>query len=466
MSNGGCAYSDLDHVELCLPEVINAFDHVAAWHGMLRNMRAALHRANESRSPNSRIQVLVNNSDGQGNSYGSHLNFMITRRTFDNIFWRKSHYLSFLASFQISNILLTGQGKVGAENGRPAAPYQISQRADFFEILQGPQTTFKRPIVNARDETLCGRCLADDPSAPARLHVIFFDSALAHGSALFRVGPMQLILTLLELGLVNSRLILDDPLDALQSYSHDPSLQASARLINGEQLTLVELQSAFLEEVKRYAAQGVFTGIVPEYEEIIALWEGAVDNFAKRNLMAAARGGIDWVLKLMVIERSMDQHAGLDWDSPEVKVIDHLYSSLDTDGLYWAYESGGFTRQLVTPERIAYFAQNPPPDTRAWTRAMLLRRATPGSVFSVDWDTITFKMRGRYNWPTYRTFNMTNPLEHTQAEAQKIFDSPLDFADLLDALESDSCNTTLTVDALTVRQQQGEEHYALSTTAT
>ena len=55
LSNGGCAYIDLDHVELCLPEVINAFDHVAAWHGMLLNMRAALHRANQSRPPDSRI---------------------------------------------------------------------------------------------------------------------------------------------------------------------------------------------------------------------------------------------------------------------------------------------------------------------------------------------------------------------------------------------------------------------------
>jgi hypothetical protein len=80
LSNGGCAYIDLDHVELCLPEVIDAFDHVAAWHGMLQITRNALQRANQSRSPNSRIQVLVNNSDGQGNSYGSHLNFMISRR--------------------------------------------------------------------------------------------------------------------------------------------------------------------------------------------------------------------------------------------------------------------------------------------------------------------------------------------------------------------------------------------------
>ena len=448
LCNGGCAYIDLDHVELCIPEVINAFDHVAAWHGMLQNMRKALHRANQSRSPDSRIQVLINNSDGHGNSYGSHLNFMISRRAFDNIFLRKSHYLQFLASFQISNLLLTGQGKVGAENGRPSTPYQISQRADFFEILQGPQTTYKRPIVNARDETLCGRGIADDLSAPARLHVIFFDSALAHGSALFRVGPMQLIITLLELGLVNSRLLLDDPLAALQSYSHDPALRASAELINGEQLTLVELQSAYLEDVKRYADQGVFAGVVPDYQQIIALWEDAINIFAKRDYVAAARSGIDWALKLMAIERSMDQHPGLDWDSPEVKVIDHLYSSLDTDGLYWAYESSGLTGQLVTPERIAWFAANPPADTRAWTRAMLLRRAVPGSVFSVDWDEITFKLRGRYNWPAYRTFKMENPLGYTQAEAQDIFDNSIDFADLLDALEYDLYDRPLTAEVV------------------
>jgi hypothetical protein len=63
---GGCAYIDLNHAELCLAEVISAFDHVAAWHGMLRIMRGALDRANAGRPSGRRIQVLVNNSDGHG----------------------------------------------------------------------------------------------------------------------------------------------------------------------------------------------------------------------------------------------------------------------------------------------------------------------------------------------------------------------------------------------------------------
>jgi proteasome accessory factor A len=386
-----------------------------------------------------------------GNSYGSHLNFLINRQTFDNIFSRKPHYLQFLASFQVSGILLTGQGKVGSENGQPSTPYQIGQRADFFETLQGVQTTYNRPIVNARDEALCGRDRVNGPSGPARLHVIFFDSALAHGSCLFRVGPMQLILTLLELGLVNARLILDEPLAALRSYSRDPTLQASAELISGERWTALELQREYLEEVRRHAAQGIFRGIVPRFEEIIALWEDTLNKFTRRDPMALAPR-LDWVQKLMAIERAMDDNPGLDWDSAEVKMIDHLYSSLDEDGLYRVYEASGFTEQLVTSERIDHFTANPPTDTRAWTRAMLLRRALSDNVEveNVDWDRITFKIRGRYTWPTYRTLDMDNPLGFTKDIAEPIFDSCADFGDLLDGLESLSAGIAIPVDAIAV----------------
>jgi proteasome accessory factor A len=245
---------------------------------------------------------------------------------------------------------------------------------------------------------------------------------------------MQLILTLIELGLVNSRLILDDPLNALQSYSRDPNLEARAELISGESVTAIELQSGYLEEVKRYAAQGVFDGIVPHAGEIIALWEDTVDKLARQDWMAVAPR-LDWVMKLMAIERAMDQRPELDWDSPEVKVLDHLYSSLDDDGLYWAYEASGFTEQIVTPERIAHFTENPPEDTRAWTRAMLLRRAASTNIVSVDWDRIAFKLRGKHNWPTYRTLDLADPLGFTQAEAQPIFDSSLNLEEVLDALD-------------------------------
>ena len=105
---------------MLLPEVLSAYDHVAAWHAMLRIARGALDAANAKLPAGQRIHVLVNNSDGRGNSYGSHLSFLVTRRAWDNIFERKLHHLLFLAAFQASSIVVTGQGKVGAENGAPA----------------------------------------------------------------------------------------------------------------------------------------------------------------------------------------------------------------------------------------------------------------------------------------------------------------------------------------------------------
>mgnify|MGYP000615072306 CR=1 FL=1 len=41
-TNGGCIYIDSNHLEICLPEVRRALEHVAAWHAMLRIARAAL----------------------------------------------------------------------------------------------------------------------------------------------------------------------------------------------------------------------------------------------------------------------------------------------------------------------------------------------------------------------------------------------------------------------------------------
>ncbi|MCK5406097.1 MAG: proteasome accessory factor PafA2 family protein, partial [Candidatus Krumholzibacteria bacterium] len=87
--NGGCVYINLDHVELCLPETRSVYDHVACWHAGLRILRRALDAANQKLPEGQKIHVLINNSDGKGNSYGSHMNFLVTRRCWRNIFERK-----------------------------------------------------------------------------------------------------------------------------------------------------------------------------------------------------------------------------------------------------------------------------------------------------------------------------------------------------------------------------------------
>jgi Pup amidohydrolase len=447
-SNGGCAYIDSGHLEVCTPEVVSARDFVAAVHAMFRIARQAQVVANESLAAGRRIQVHANNSDGLGNSYGSHVNFLVRRKTWEDIFHRKVHYMLFLAAYQVSGIVCTGAGKVGSENGADDTAYQISARGDFFETLTGAQTMYRRPIVNARDESLCGgrgwatRDRSCDDSL-ARLHVIFYDNTLCHGSNLLKAGVMQIILTMIERGCVNPDLILDDPIAALSLFSHDCTLRSRARIVRGQELTAVELQMRFLEEASEFVAAGGCDGVVPHAGEILALWGDTLTKLRTAassddpDDLAVLAPRIDWVLKLFILRRAMQQHPDLSWNSPQIKHLDQLYSSLDPgEGLYWAYERAGFTEQLVSEARIERFVHEPPADTRAWLRTMLLRLGDPDQIVDVDWDSIRFRIEqeGRY-LPVYRTVGLNDPLSFTRGECEPLLRGVLNLEEALDALE-------------------------------
>ncbi|MFW6162290.1 MAG: proteasome accessory factor PafA2 family protein [Planctomycetota bacterium] len=425
-ANGGCVYIDLDHLEVCLPEVRSAFDHLACWHAMLRIVREAQIAANARLPVGQRLSVLINNSDGHGHSYGSHTDFLVSRRCFDHLFAQKLHYALYLASYLTSSIVFTGAGKVGSENGQPPVAYQLSQRADFYEALAGPQTTYRRPLVNTRDESLCGRAFGyrrglDAPRRRmARLHNIFFDNTLCHVSSVLKIGVTQLVLAMVEQDVVVPGLILDEPLSAVHAWSHDPTLRARAKLLSGRTCTALDMQAAFRDKVCWFVATGRADGIVPHAHQIVALWDETLGQLrayqrkpARESLAPLARR-LDWALKRLVLEHAIDQQ-GLEWDAPELKCLDHLYSSLDeTDGLYWAYERAEVVERLVSPGQIERFVHQPPDDTRAWLRAHLLRRLDADGIVDVDWDELRVRFPDGVDpaWPTYTywTVPLADPL--------------------------------------------------------
>ncbi|MBP1634378.1 MAG: dop [Acidobacteria bacterium] len=422
-TNGGCAYIDLDHLEICLPEVRSAWDHLACWHAMLRIVRSAQQAAN-ARLDGARIHVLVNNSDGLGASYGSHLDVLVTRRAWDDMFRRRLHHLLFLAAYQASSIVFTGQGKVGSENGAPAVRFQLAQRADFIETLVGPQTTYNRPLVNSRDEPLCGLTGANDRDGRgglARLHVIAYDSTLSHVSHLLKVGVLQLVLAMIEAERVNPALLLDDPVGAMRRWSHDPTLRHRERLIAGGSVTAVGLQQRFLEEALRFAEEGRADPVVPRAAEILALWADTLSKLEAGDLEALA-GRLDWVLKLSVLRSLLVSRPGLSWASPEVKHLDHLFASLDPDeGVFWAYERSGLVERVAGEDDIARFGEEPPADTRAWTRTMLLRAAGPARVTEVNWDVVRLRAAGTGRGATWR-IDLDDPRAGTRQADGAVFE--------------------------------------------
>ena len=73
--------------------------------------------------PGARLSVYKNNTDGKGNSYGTHENYLVDRATpFGRI-------VRDLTPFFVSRQVFTGAGKVGAEGARAQGQqvgYQLS----------------------------------------------------------------------------------------------------------------------------------------------------------------------------------------------------------------------------------------------------------------------------------------------------------------------------------------------------
>ena len=442
-SNGACCYIDLNHLELCGAEVLSALDHVAMWHAMLLKTRQARTLANASLPEGRRIEALANNSDGMGNSYGGHLDMLVIRQCYENVLHRKVHLLSFLAAHQASSIIYTGQGKVGSENGHRPVNYQFSQRADFIEQLLAQQTTYHRPLVNTRDESLCGSWHAQDPTDGeeagfARLHIISYDTTLCHLATFLKVGTLQLVLCMLEREIVDPSLMLDDPVDAVSRWSHG-DLHSTARLASGDRYTAIEVQEAIHAKAAAFVSDGHAEGLVPDADLILRHWADTLRLLRQNDVHALARR-CDWALKLMALDRAMTRHQK-EWTSPEIKMLDHMYSSVDIDeGLYWQYERNGFVERIVSDADIERAAAEPPESTRAWLRAQLLRRADSEELDAIDWDSIRFRPGG--SGPgACRTLHMNNPLRFTRNECDDTCRRAQSLPDILDALGVDRADT-------------------------
>lgn len=387
--SGGSAYIDSDHLEINLPEHVHAVDHAAHVHAGLRIARQAQEAAVTKLDEGQRLNVLASVSDGK-KSWGHHLNVMVKRQLFDDLFGRKPHLAGFLATHLATATLYTGQGQVGAGNDRAVCDYQLAQRPDWFEELTGLQTTHRRPLLNMRDEPHAGRDFA-------RMHIIFFDNALCPIANYLKAGTTQLVLAMLEAGWADPLLVLDDPLAACWEVSRDWNLRQSLALVGrGRRASAVEVQKQLADLAGEFVASGEAGDSVPGAEDIVAYWKETLDWLARRDLGALARR-CDWALKYLLLERQRGRR-GLTWRSAELKCLDLRYASLDPrDGLFMQLAAAGHVEAMPSSERIERFVQEPPDETRAYLRAHLLRRFGD-EVTDLDWDRVRFRVEGECYW--------------------------------------------------------------------
>ena len=180
------------------PEVTNPLDAVRWDKAGERVMLAAIRRT-QSLPGGLPIALYKNNTDNKGVSYGAHENYLVPRAT------PFAMIVKHLIPFFVTRQIVCGAGRLGiGQDGREDG-FQISQRADFFEVEVGLETTLKRPIINTRDEPHA------DPERHRRLHVILGDANLSEVSTYLKVGTTAIVLAMIEDGFINEDFSIDQP---------------------------------------------------------------------------------------------------------------------------------------------------------------------------------------------------------------------------------------------------------------
>jgi proteasome accessory factor A len=208
---------------------------------------------------------------------------------------------------------------------------------------------------------------------------------------------------------------------AIKEASHDPTCRVRLQLDDGKKLSAVEIQKEFLEMALAYTSSRSVDVVT---KDVIARWQHVLECLSRDPMELHEK--IDWVMKKAMIESFM-QRKQLDWDSPQVGMLDLQYHDLRPDkGLYYLLERQGRAERIVTDEEIAAAVHNPPRDTRAYFRGECLRRYG-SAVFGVNWDAISFGVNGE---PIKRIL-MAEPLKGTKVYVEDLLTSSPTAADLV-----------------------------------
>ncbi len=417
LTNGARYYVDHAHPEISTPECLDAAEVVrwdrAAEQIVIRSMEAA--RA--ILGGEAELVAHKNNSDGKGNSYGCHENYLLAREVpFGRIVGQITPHF-------VTRQVFCGAGKVGCElPGLNAddVPYQLSQRADFFEEEVGLETTLKRPIVNTRDEPHC------DPSKYRRLHVIVGDANMSEVATLLKVGTTAIVLAMIEDDALGGDLQLANPVAAIRQVSHDPSLTRSVVLRSGQRMTAVEVQWSLLEAAKKYERSHGLAAVGEEVgADVLARWEHVLDGLeSDRDSVADV---VDWVAKERLVRGYVERH-GLRAGDARLKAIDLQYHDLRPERCL-ARRVG--LRRIVAEEAVTQAMTDPPATTRAYFRGRCLQR-WPDQIVAANWDSMVFDV----GHDPLRRVPMMEPLRGTAAHVGSVIDQSATAAELLAKLGS------------------------------
>ena len=421
LTNGARFYVDHAHPEYSSPECLTPLECLvydkAGEEVLRRAMMAAALRIPDQPAP----VVHKNNSDGKGNSYGCHENYMMDRAV------PFAKVIDGVVPHFVSRTLFTGSGKVGCETpalDAETVEYQISQRAEFFEEIVGLETTLKRPIVNTRDEPHA------DPKRFRRLHVIVGDANLSEIATFLKVGTTAIVLAMIEDDFsVGRDLSLSDPVRALHQVSADLTLTRAAVLDgrldgDGARDAVGALRGG--PQVRRVAG----AGCVGRRRRRWAPWSSST---GKRCSRGSSRTPPPWRTRW-----TGWPSASCSWPirsgtgvAGRTRGLLHWRCNTTTCGRTSRSSAGWACGPWSSRAEVSSAVTEPPVGTRAWFRGKCLAR-WPEAVVTANWDSLVFDIGA----DPLRRVPMMDPLKGTAEHTSALLAESTGPADLLNRLNS------------------------------
>jgi proteasome accessory factor A len=372
LRNGARLYLDVgSHPEYATPECDTPVDlvtHDKAGERILEGLLMDAERRLREEGIAGDIYLFKNNTDSAGNSYGCHENYLVGRHG------EFSRLADVLIPFLVTRQIICGAGKV-LQTPRGAV-YCVSQRAEHIWEGVSSATTRSRPIINTRDEPHA------DAERFRRLHVIVGDSNMNECTTLLKIGSADLVLRMIEAGVVLRDLSLENPIRAIREISHDITGRRRVKLANGREASALDIQREYYSKAHDFVSR---RGKEPLAARVLDLWDRTLTAIETGDLDLVARE-IDWVTKHQVIERYRRKH-DLTLSSPRVAQLDLAYHDVNRDrGLYYLLERKGAVCRVSTDLAIFEAKSVPPQTTRARLRGEFIRRAQEKRRdFTVDW---------------------------------------------------------------------------------
>jgi len=369
----------------------------------------------------------------------------------------------------VSRVVYAGAG--GFNPLSPGLEFTLSPRAHHLTRVISDNSTNLRGIFHTKDEPLSS-------SGYHRLHVLCGDGLLSETALWLKFGTTALVVAMIEAGVfTKNKVALRSPLQALKTFSGDPTCRVAVKLSSGRSATALQIQDYYLALAEAH----LHDAFMPDWaEDVCGQWRVVLESLDKRPAEIAAT--LDWAIKWAVYEDRAERR-GFSWtalagwsfvmrelraaldatenrglpigvdlvcsqDSPirkevlamrpflharklswddlgaflalrqEFFEIDSRFGQLGAEGIFSALDSAGkLTHHLPGIDRIEEAASEPPLTGRARLRGEEIRRlaGTAGRHYS-DWQ-------GVWDHASMRWLDLSDPFD-VDAKWQPIPERP------------------------------------------